>query len=88
MARVNILVEKAYYSPTACGKYLISSQYDLNFSATNTNFNNILYLNQEKEQGMLESQYYFTMVGENLNIVPLKCIEMVPYRPFTYQFSD
>ena len=65
VANINILAEKAYLSPTACVKYLITSPSNLNLSASNTNFNHLLTLNQEMEQVMLEFWCHSTMVGEH-----------------------
>ena len=59
VASINILAEKAYLLTVARVKYLISSPSNLNFSASNTNFNHLLNLKQEMEQvGILASFYY------------------------------
>ena len=65
VANTDILAEKAHSSPTACVNYLISSQSNLNLSASNTNFNHLLNLNQEMEQVMLEFWCHSTMIREH-----------------------
>ena len=76
------------HSSTAQIEYHISFPSNLNLSASNTNFNHLLNLNQEKGQVMLAFWCYSTMIQNTVNIASLKCLELLPNGPIIWNFSN